>query len=163
MFLFWWLLVSTSPHFLPLCKLRVWMVHEDLQSKCNSTLDNFAYKKVFFSHLFVLFVCLVLSDVVSCGMFLIYLFVSFWFFLMLCNVCFFKIILLCFILEDHLFQCSFMVWSKREWSLTCIPKHYFEHTNQFWACIYYYQHTLSHALCIILKVNDYTLDFTLYL
>ncbi len=88
MFLFWWLLVNTSPHFLPLCKLRVWMVHEDLQSKCNSTLDNFAHKMVFFSHLSILFVCLVLSCVVSCGMFLIYLFVLFWFSLMLCNVCF---------------------------------------------------------------------------
>jgi hypothetical protein len=123
MFPFWWLLVGTSPHFLPLCKLWVWMVHEDLQSKCNSTLDNFAHKMVFFfSHLFVLFVCLVLLYVVSCGMFLTYLFVSF--------------------LQDHLFQCSFMVWSKREWNLTCIiPKHYCEHTNQFWTCIYYYQHT----------------------
>jgi hypothetical protein len=34
-------------------------------------------KWLFFSHFFVLFVCLVLSYVVSCGMFLIYLFICF--------------------------------------------------------------------------------------
>ncbi len=91
MFPFWWLLVGTSPHFLPLCKLRVWMVHEDLQSKCNSTLDNFAHKMFFFSHFFGSFLYVQFFHmllVVVCYVMLFICLFCFGFFLCVCNVCF---------------------------------------------------------------------------